>query len=351
MDTTNPASLRELLRQLALAVGIAVLIAVALTAIPGLAFRTNLTYSLAVSLSSFAACVVLQIARGLPVPDWKAYVVAVPVGALLGVTLGSFALGTDPLRLFREHPNLLATALALSALFGTAVSYYFYSRGALGEAAAARRNEELARVSYERRLAEANLKMLQAQIEPHFLFNSLSNVLGLIATEPDKAERMLQDLTEVLRASLQRTRAGKVTLGEELLLVRAQLGIQSVRMGPRLRWAIDVPADLHGVELPPLVLQPLVENAIEHGLEPNAAGGEVRVSAGRSGDSLLLEVRDTGLGFSPSAGPGVGLANVRSRLDAVYRGKASLTVQPNAPSGVRVSIAIPLEAPAAPAPA
>jgi signal transduction histidine kinase len=346
MAPTSFTRAQSFRRTLALTLALSAALGVLTTALPNFRLRQSLPFSLCIGLSIFLVSWGFKLARGVTALDWKSSMAAVPIGVLIGTVTGSLAAGFDPWRMLRDHPDFLMACVALSLVFGTAVSYYFYSRGALAEADAARRQEELARLAYERQLAEANLKMLQAQIEPHFLFNSLSNVLGLIAVEPRKAERMLQDLTDYLRASLLRTRSGRVTLAEELELVRAQLGIQSVRMGSRLRYAIEVAPGLGALELPPLILQPIVENAIEHGLEPSAEGGEVRVAATRVDGSLLLEVRDTGVGFSPDAGPGVGLGNVRSRLEAVYRGRASLTVQPLAPRGVRVRIAIPLDAPA-----
>jgi LytS/YehU family sensor histidine kinase len=204
------------------------------------------------------------------------------------------------------------------------------------------REEALARASHERRLVEANLQLLQAQIEPHFLFNTLSNILSLIRDEPAKAERMLEDLTRYLRASLQRTRSREVTLDDELTLLRAYLGIQQVRMGARLRFSIDVGPDLGGLSVPPLVIQPLAENAIRHGLEPLVDGGELKVLVRRRDDQLEIEISDSGPGMMATAVPSVGLGNVRARLRALYQDSASLTLHPNQPRGLTAKVVIPV---------
>jgi sensor histidine kinase YesM len=241
-----------------------------------------------------------------------------------------------------ELPRFYASVLGGALFFGAAVSYYFQSSQRITASEARLREELLERALSEQRLAEANLKLLQAQIEPHFLFNTLSNVIHLVDEKPADARRMLENLTAYLRASLHRTRSGPTTLGEELELIRAYLEIQSVRLGDRLRWEIEAGAELRHLELPPLLLQPLVENAVRHGLEPKPGGGAVSVRATRDGGRLLLEVTDTGLGMNESGAPGVGLANVRSRIDQLSHGRGELVLRPNRPEGLRVSIALPL---------
>lgn len=134
-----------------------------------------------------------------------------------------------------------------------------------------------------------------------------------------------------------------MTLDDELTLLRAYLGIQQVRMGSRLRVVIDVPAELGDLSVPPFIIQPLAENAIRHGLEPLVAGGELRVRARRKDDRLEIEISDTGPGMTATAVPGVGLANVRARLDALYHERATLTLQLNDPHGLKVKVTIPLE--------
>ena len=147
------------------------------------------------------------------------------------------------------------------------------------------------------RVTEAQLKLLQGQIEPHFLFNTLANVQSLIDFDPDRAKLMLERFTDYLRASLGQLRGESTTLANEFAMLEAYLGLMQLRMGERLRVQLDLPAELHGIELPPLLAQPLVENAIHHGLEPTIAGGTVSVSARRQDGRLCIEVTDDGQGL------------------------------------------------------
>jgi sensor histidine kinase YesM len=153
------------------------------------------------------------------------------------------------------------------------------------------------------------------------------------------------NLTRYLRASLQRTRAGATTLGEELDLVRAYLEIQAQRMGARLAYRLECPEELGSLPLPPLLLQPLVENALRHGIEANPTGGEVWVRGAREEDALVLEVLDTGPGIAAGSRAGVGLANVRARLRAISQGRGSMVIKPNAPHGLCVRLSLPLPRP------
>jgi signal transduction histidine kinase len=196
----------------------------------------------------------------------------------------------------------------------------------------------------ERQALDAQLRTLQAQIEPHFLFNTLANVVSLIDSAPADARRMLEQMIALLRRSLAASRTERVSLAQEAELLRAYLEILAIRMGPRLRYQIDIPPSLGGCAVAPLLLQPLVENAIRHGLEPKVEGGRVRVAARAADGRLQLEVQDDGLGFGETTqGGGVGLVNLRERLAALYGESASLTIEDGDP-GTRVRIALPLQA-------
>lgn len=308
-------------------------------------FLSSLVYSQAIGLSICTLSWALHRLRRERVLRWKVSLIAVPLGGILGIALARLWGASGPGGRFLENPRFLAPSLAGALVFGTVMSYFFHARAAVAEGRAQLREEMLRRLENEQRLTEANLKLLQAQIEPHFLFNTLSNVISLIDDRPAEARRMLVNLTSYLRGSLQRTRSGRTTLGEELDLVRAYLEIQSVRMGRRLRYAIEAPEELGGVPLPPLVIQPLVENALRHGLEKKPEGGEIAVRAWREGDAVHLEVRDSGLGLSGDPAPGLGLSNVRARLRGLYRDRAELLIQPNEPQGLRVRLAIPIASP------
>jgi len=200
----------------------------------------------------------------------------------------------------------------------------------------------------EKRATEAQLRLLQAQMEPHFLFNTLANVASLIDADTPRAKAMLESFTDYLRASLGSMRAGEHTLGDELALVEAYLRVVQIRMDDRLRYRIDVPDALRTLTLPSLSVQPLVENAIVHGLEPTIAGGSVVIEARVGADGLLdLVVTDDGRGLDaggtpPARGHGTALANIRERLAQRFGGRGRLTLEPNPPHGVRAALHLPI---------
>ena len=197
----------------------------------------------------------------------------------------------------------------------------------------------------KRQLIEAQLKMMQAQVEPHFLFNTLASVDYLIETDPARASKMQKNLIQYLRAALPQMREGSTTLGKELALVRSYLEILKVRMDDRLQFAITVPQGLMSAQFPPMMLQSLVENSIKHGLEPKPEGGSITVAADIANGNLRVRVADTGLGFGAAGEPGtgVGLNNIRERLAALYAGRAKFTVEANSPTGTIATVEVPYE--------
>ena len=197
------------------------------------------------------------------------------------------------------------------------------------------------------RVTEAQLKLLQGQIEPHFLFNTLANVQSLIDFDPERAKLMLERFTDYLRASLGQLRGDTTTLAQEFAMLEAYLGLMQLRMGERLKVELSLPADLGGVELPPLLAQPLVENAIHHGLEPQIAGGTVAVSARRVDSRLWIEVADDGQGLDAPkrrGGNGVALSNIRERLKARFGPSATLELLPRDGGGTLARIQLPISA-------
>lgn len=195
------------------------------------------------------------------------------------------------------------------------------------------------------RVTEAQFKLLQGQIEPHFLFNTLANVQSLIDFDPERAKQMLERFTDYLRASLGQLRGDATTLAQEFALLEAYLALMQLRMGERLQVRLDLPAELRDVALPPLLAQPLVENAIHHGLEPKIEGGTVTVRARESEGRLHLEVADDGQGLDGPrrrGGHGVALENIRARLTARYGASASLELLPREGGGTRALIQFPL---------
>jgi LytS/YehU family sensor histidine kinase len=187
---------------------------------------------------------------------------------------------------------------------------------------------------------------MQAQVEPHFLFNTLASIDHLIETDPGRASKMQKNLIALLRASMPTLREADTNLGRELAVIKPYLEILKVRMEERLTTDIAVPDGLLSADFPPMMLQSLVENAIKHGLEPKAEGGLLRVAAEIVHGKLVVTVADTGLGFVTSgpaatAGTGVGLANIRERLQLLYGQRATLAITANQPSGTVVSISLP----------
>jgi signal transduction histidine kinase len=270
-----------------------------------------------------------------------AYFTAVPLlGVLLGMWLASFVVDIGLRSLFRDPGAILALA-AVSIVISIVLSGIFFlrERSAVADAALARERERSERI--EREALSANLRALQAQIEPHFLFNTLANVTSLVDSDPAKAKRMLESFNRFLRASLAATRTESTTLGADAELIAAYLDVLQVRMGERLAWRIEVPPELAGFAIPPMLVQPVVENAIRHGLEPKVEGGEVALTARREAGGVVIEVADTGAGFAQATRGGLGLANLRERLKLLYGERASLAIADNAPCGTRVSIAIP----------
>jgi hypothetical protein len=202
---------------------------------------------------------------------------------------------------------------------------------------------EVAQTHTEKELTAAKLSLLHAQVEPHFLYNTLASAQYLTRTDPALADQMLGNLITYLRHSLPRTDTAPSTLGEEVERARAYLEILKIRMGQRLQLQIDVPAALLGMPFPAMMLQTLVENAIKHGLEPRTAGGTVWILAKESEGRVAVTVADDGqgLGASTTSGTGIGLKNVRERLRLAYGNAASLNVVANFPSGVAATITVP----------
>ena len=211
-----------------------------------------------------------------------------------------------------------------------------------------RRNEQAAaqQTVTEKELTVAKLSLLHAQVEPHFLYNTLASAQYLTRSDPARADEMLGNLITYLRHSLPRTEDSLSTLGEELERARAYLEILKIRMGPRLALQIEVPDTLKSIAFPAMMLQTLVENAIKHGLEPKSGGGTVWIIARQVDDALAVTVADDGQGFNvQSSGTGIGLKNVRERLRLAYGNAASFNIVANFPNGVAATINVPVAGP------
>ena len=199
----------------------------------------------------------------------------------------------------------------------------------------------------KRQVAESKMQMMQAQIEPHFLFNTLASVEHLIETDPPRAAAMQHSLIDYLRAVIPQMRDQSVNtnLGREAEIVKAYLTLLKMRMEERLEFNIAIPEGLTSAVFPTMMLQTLVENAIKHGLEPKAEGGIITVSAEVAHNKLRVSVIDNGLGFgiAPTGGMGLGLQNIRERLALLYDAKAQLIISPNVANGVIAIIELPYQ--------
>ncbi len=272
-----------------------------------------------------------------PKEEWSmplraVYFSAIPItGVFIGYSIGVSLLGGNLFRVIASNPRLFFGVLAFSLVLSAFWYQFFAARMRAAQAEAEQAEQQARAEAAERQAAQAQLSMLQAQIEPHFLFNTLANVVSLIDYEPAKSKQMLERFIEYLRASLLTSRRTEGTLADELEIAQAYLQLLAIRMEGRLRFAVDVPEALRREPFAPMLLQPLVENAINHGLEPAIDGGTVTIRAWTTDTELCIQVADDGEGLPPdtdtprrSAGTGVALANIRERLAALYGPAAQL---------------------------
>jgi signal transduction histidine kinase len=280
------------------------------------------------------------------VPRVVALVAAVVVGLIVGVAVTRGVI--DPLLFpgMKDASTLLkeisAVMLWSHVIAAGVLGYFFLLREE--EAAAKLHREQMRRIDLDRDLTEARLQLMQAQIEPHFLFNALANVRRLYQTDAPAARAMLEQLSRYLGAMLPRMRSAQSTLGQELALALAYLHVQTIRMGVRLTVKSAVPESLQALPFPPMMLVTLVENAVRHGVSPLPQGGEIRIGAGLMDGSLQVWVSDTGRGLAESSGSGVGLANISTRLSSLYGAKARLLLTQNATGGVTATLELPVSA-------
>ena len=239
--------------------------------------------------------------------------------------------------------------IAFLLIVASAILKVSYKGTIQAEVKAAEATETAESEQLKRQVVEARMAAMQAQVEPHFLFNTLASIDHLIETDPPRASQMQKNLIALLRASMPSMRESTPlahNLGREMAVIRPYLEILKVRMEDRLQTSIHVPEGLLSAEFPSMMIQSLVENAIKHGLEPKAEGGQISVSAEIVHGKLAVTVADTGLGFgkAETAGTGVGLANIRERLKLLYGERASMVVADNSPSGTVVTLTVPYQA-------
>jgi sensor histidine kinase YesM len=266
--------------------------------------------------------------------------IVLPASAALGYAVAVWLLYSPGFSIFSMQ--YVGDTLRMTVL-GAAVALIYMLRRRSDAATKAMHETKVAQQALAKQTLEARLQLMEAQIEPHFLFNSLANVQRLYETQPELGEHLIEDLKIYLRAALPQMRETRTTLGREAELCRAYLGVLKARMGDRLHFTVDVPTELSHQAFPPMMVITLVENAVKHGIHKSPGGGTVVVRAHRNGKHLILEVVDTGVGFHGTSGKGVGLANIRARLSAVFGDRAELSLCANEPSGVVAAIAVPLQ--------
>ena len=305
-------------------------------------YRDLLVSALCVGYTSMVLFTVAGNIRQARVSREVMQVGAIVIGSFLGTVVAGLVKGRDVFQMFSERLFGVLITMGLGIGFGCVAVAMFILREKHARDQARFHRAESERHQLEKNLLEAKLALMQAQIEPHFLFNTLANVQHLVETNPPEASRMLESLIQYLRAALPQMREAYTNLGRELDMARAFLDINKVRMGPRLDYAIEVPEPLKGRAFPPMMLITLVENAVKHGVDPLCENGTITIRASEGEGRLRVSVEDTGQGIKPrQGGGGVGLANIRERLKALYGASAHLVVEERAPHGVIASIEVP----------
>ena len=339
------AKLRHLLQVIAFALGIATL---QYAFMPDKPYGPPLVYSLFIATITWA---VIDLGRDLfpssaetGWPQGWAGLALVLGGIVLGYVLGTRIADTlcqyygwYPPGAGQQDPAQLRSSILITAIAVMVGSFYFY---AVNKSAYLQRKMTEAR----QHASEARLKLLETQLEPHMLFNTLANLRALIGNDPQRAQVMLDHMIAYLRATLGASLAPTHTLQAEFDRVRDYLALMAIRMGPRLSYALDLPEALAHCPVPTLLLQPLVENSIKHGLEPKIEGGHIAVSARREGDALVLDVIDNGVGLAGAPdGTGFGMAQVRERLASTYGASGAIELVAGSAGGARATARFPLK--------
>ena len=299
---------------------------------------------------TMVACVLLLrrtrlLASVEPMTRWLVMgVIAIPTGYVVGHQFAFLLMGEPVLMVSHQHFSLIP--ILFTILVGGLWLYYYATLERLA-------NEAAARAEAQRLAVESQLRLLRAQLEPHMLFNTMATLRSLVREDVDRAESMIDQLIVYLRSALAASQTESVTLGREFAQLRAYLDIMSVRMGPRLTYRLELPSELEDTAVPAMLLQPLVENAIKHGLEPKIGPGSIEVVARSTARGIEIGVSDSGLGLpaadeAEDTGTGsstprksYGLQHVRDRLHAIYGPTALLTLERRDPAGVRAVVFIP----------
>jgi signal transduction histidine kinase len=258
--------------------------------------------------------------------------IAVPAGYVIGSSAAYTLLG-EPLPILQPEPRRIV-ALVATALAAILLVYVDAMRHRI-------HNEAAARMEAQRLATESELRLLRAQLEPHMLFNTLANLRSLVDVDPKLAQSMIDQIITYLRGTLAASRQQSVPLRQEFAQLRAYLEIMALRLGQRMSFRLELPSELEELAIPPMLLQPLVENAIKHGIEPKVEASTLEVTAAREDGAVVVTVADTGRGLSMEGDArGYGVEHVRDRLRAYYGAEASLTLTSNSPAGARAIVRI-----------
>jgi len=317
----------------------------------------NVLFSMFIGFSAYSLIKLFKrLFWGAGTPNTIAFylmcVMVAPLALIVGMFIAALAFNYPLPDISKFKWSYMGSFVTLTCIVSLIAAWSFWSRAKISELQASAETEKAKNAAIEKQAMQAQLQMLQAQIEPHMLFNTLANLQGLIAIDPPRAQHMLAQLIVYLRNTLSSSRAEQTTLKQEFTLMQAYLELLAIRMGKRLQYTLDLPDDLQQTPIAPMLLQPLVENAIKHGLEPKMEGGSIHVVAEKQGSQLHLKVIDTGLGLPfnyddsknvSSAANNIGNANIRERLLALYGPQASLSLQANQPEGAIAHLNIPIK--------
>jgi len=303
--------------------------------------------SQSIGLSIFLNFIIF--ANILELKKWK-LIVPLVLGSFCGVVVviviqammidASFGMILNDLKL--NYTNVLSI-LFTAIFFGLIITFFFVGREQMLRTKTKLQALKINNLDQQKTIAETNLRLLQAQIEPHFLFNTLSNVISLVDKEPQKSKALLESLTDFLRSSLKRSTDRHQSLQGEISLITNYLDIMKIRIGKRLKYSIHLQDEIVDCSFPPLLLQPLVENAIIHGIEPLPEGGVIDIDIAKDEDKLCITVSDTGIGLATDNIKGFGLTNIRDRIRRMYSNNGRLEIEENKPRGVKAAIEIPYE--------
>jgi len=332
--------------QLALVVALAVVVALGLLPLTMNHYGELLGETLFVGMVLLFGFTAAGAWRQTLIPRWVAQVIGIAIGAgAAPLIVQLVSVGGDFSAFVGSMPRVHGYVLVVfcAAIIGIVMALGALYRERDAQARAEALQFALERETLQRQAADARLRLMTAQIEPHFLLNTLANVQQLVESGSPQAAPVFRSLIEYLRAAMPKLQAQSATLGDEERLVRAYLELMLMRMPDRLAYTIAIAAELRALPFPQMALLTLVENAIRHGIDPGCDGGRIEVGARRQGDEIHLWVADTGVGLTEGAGTGTGLLNLRERLIASYGPRASVELTEQMPHGVRADVRLPAD--------